>query len=530
MVDSHTIIAQSTPLGSGAIALIRLSGPHAVAIVDQMARFAKSGKSFAKSLANQPSHTIHFGEVVDAGQATIDQVLFLLMRAPQTFTGEDVVEISCHNNPFIIKAIIARAIELGARSAQRGEFTRRAVENGKIDLVKAEAINELIGAQTELALQKSLAQLAGSLSHWIAGIENELVRALALCEASFEFLEEETDFAPEIAAGLAQVLDQIAQVEKTHSINNQIRQGIRIAIIGTVNAGKSSLFNRLLGHERAIVTPIAGTTRDTVEASVDRAGIHWTLIDTAGIRQTADEIEQEGIRRSLEEARRADIVILTFDAMAPLSADLETVYAELVSEFGSKIIPVTTKCDLVKPVNSRSCPSIHFFFEKTLGMSGERATQDNQSQSSTNHQSTSQNSTNQSNNQDFLPPLIPSVFPEGPVPQEKCIEGHERSCIPLSNKIGTGFQELEAAITQKIQALFASANAPFLINQRHHDILKELEIALKEINAMLTSPMVHYELVAHHLRDALERTSQLSGKSVSEAAMDRIFQDFCVGK
>lgn len=462
MANGSTIVAQGTPEGSGAIALIRLSGPQAVSIASKMAHFGKKGKK----LVSEQSHTIHFGLAVDRDNKTIDQVLFLLMRAPQTFTGEDIVEISCHNNQFIIRAIIARALELGARVAQKGEFTRRAVENGKIDLVRAEAINELISAQTELALQKSLSQLSGSLSDWIGKIEQELVRALALCNASFEFIEEEINFAPGISGYLEAVLEQITQVQKTYGANTQIRQGIKIAIIGTVNAGKSSLFNKLLGQERAIVTPIAGTTRDTIEATIDRAGVNWTLIDTAGIRETADTIEQEGIRRSLSAARQADIIILALDGAAPVSPGLKTVYEQLEGEFGDKIIRVITKSDLMASSHA---------------------------------------------------PLILSVFPKG-----KCIEG--------SSRTGAGCEQLETAITNKIKSLFASANAPFLINKRHQTILLELQTVLTNIQEMLNKPIIHYELIAYNLQDALERISQLTGKSINEAAMDKIFQDFCVGK
>ncbi|MCL5437020.1 MAG: tRNA uridine-5-carboxymethylaminomethyl(34) synthesis GTPase MnmE [Candidatus Dependentiae bacterium] len=468
MADAQTIIAQSTPSGSGAIAIIRLSGPDAIGIVDRMARLAMG----RQRLSDAPSHTIHLGNVTTADGGIADQVLFLLMRAPRTFTGEDVVEISCHNNPLIIQAIINRAIGLGAHPAQRGEFTRRAVEQGKIDLVRAEAINELINAQTEHALQKSLAQLGGSLSAWIAEIEKRLVEALALCEASFEFFEGEVDFTHQIRENIEQIRLQIGQIQGSHGAQRQIREGVRIAIIGTVNAGKSSLFNRLLGRERAIVTPIAGTTRDTVEASLDRDGIPWRLIDTAGIRETLDTIEQEGIRRSLDEARGADIVVLVLDATAPLTRELSAIYEQIGREHGEKMIMVASKCDLIEANLARSCPSI---------------------------------------------------------PTSQGFRQGERT-LALSSKTGEGLAALEQAIATRITALFATADAPFLVNQRHHAILTELETALRNIIDMLTTPEVHHELVAHQLRDALERLSELSGRDISRAAVDRIFETFCVGK
>lgn len=456
MVNSSTIIAQSTPQGSGAIALLRISGPDAVSIADGMARFRKT----KKQLVHEPSHTIHFGDIVGKDDKIIDQVVFLLMRGPKNFTGEDTVEITCHNNSFIIKAIIARAIELGACVAQRGEFTRRALENGKLDLVKAEAINELIHAQTELALQKSLAQLTGSLSEWISAIENRLVESLALCNASFEFIEEETNFAPEIISHVTTIMDQIAKIQQSHSFNAQIRSGVKIAIVGIVNAGKSSLFNRILGHDRAIVTPIAGTTRDTVEATIDRGGINWTLIDTAGIRETSDPVENEGIRRSLEEAKKADIILLVSDGTIPLVANVAAFYHRLLDEFNDKIIQVETKSDLVLK------------HDHVLS----------------------------------------------------------KSALPISNKTGAGHAELIKTIENRVNRLFDSANAPFLINQRHHAILIEIQAALTNVKKMLERPTIHYEIIAHELQGILERISNLSGKSISQAAMDKIFQDFCIGK
>ncbi len=338
--DEQTIIAQCTPRGSGAIALLRISGVNAIEVANQSAKL--SGK---KTLLDADSHTIHYGSIVDPNGTIVDNVLFLLMRAPKTFTGQDTVEITCHNNQFIVEQIIALALLHGARLAQEGEFTKRAVLNGKIDLVQAEAINELIHAQTQMALKQSLAQLNGSLSQWLVSIEQELLKALALSEASFEFLDEEMEFAPQISGMIARVLFTIAEIKKTYSQQQQIRQGIRVAIIGSVNAGKSSLFNALLNQNRAIVTAIAGTTRDAIEAGVYKNGNYWTLVDTAGLRHTDDVIEQEGIRRSFEEAQKADIIILAYDSSRDLTAEEESVYGEITQKYPNKIINVMTKVD-----------------------------------------------------------------------------------------------------------------------------------------------------------------------------------------
>ena len=449
-----SIIAQSTPAGKGAIALLRLSGVDAFTLADHFAVLPDH-----KVLSAQKTHTIHYGWVVDEQGSKIDQVLFLVMRGPHTFTGEDVLEITCHNNPFIIEMILQQAIRHGARLAQPGEFTRRAFENKKIDLLQAEAINELLCAQTEMALKKSLAQLEGSMSHWIAQIEKQLVKAYAWSEASFEFLDDEGDFGATIKQQLQGVVATIEQVKKTFDVQQQIRQGFRIALIGSVNAGKSSLFNRLLQQERSIVTDIAGTTRDTVEAGLYRNGNHWTLIDTAGLRQTHDVIEQAGIQRSFDEAHKADIIILAIDSSRHMTSEEQAVYEDLLARHAHKIIVVCTKADKPRVVMPR---------------------------------------------------------------------GFEQA-IMLSSSTGQNCGQLEQAIESKITMLLQKSDAPFLLNKRQYSVLLVLEQQLTTVLPMLEDS-IHYELVSYHLREMLEQVSALTGKSVSEAAMDMVFKEFCVGK
>ncbi len=476
MTSNDTIIAQSTPSGSGAIALVRMSGERSIELADSLASLMNG-----KKLAELPSHTVHLGWVINAEGEHLDQVLFILLKGPRTFTGEDTVEISCHNNPFIIESIIQRALQLGARLAGRGEFTRRAFESGKINLVQAEAINELICAQTELAIKNSLAQMDGSLSQWITDIESSLLKALAWCEASFEFLENEGDFSPQITTLLQEVNRKINQAQKSFDSRTQIRQGVRIALVGAVNAGKSSLFNRLLNQERSIVTPIAGTTRDTIEAGLYRNGTFWTLIDTAGIRQTDDIIEQEGVKRSLQEAQKADIILLVIDGSKELLDTNAQVYEQLLqdlilSESGLKTIIVKTKGDL---------------------------------------------------------PLVPLPKKLTAMLQDSLLKKDLKNSpeiLSISSVTGNGCEALEKLIEKKIAALLASAQVPFMINQRHMNLLTVLEQQVIQILELLAHDMVHYELISYHLREALEESSQLTGKSISEAALDSVFNEFCVGK
>ncbi len=503
-LDEQTIIAQCTPRGSGAIALLRISGADAILISDHIAQLPSG-----KKLSDAPTHTIHYANIYDTPGCPIDHVMITLMRAPKTFTGQDTVEITCHNNQFIVEQIISLAITAGARLAQEGEFSKRAVINGKIDLVQAEAINELIHAQTQLALKKSLAQLTGSFSYWIASIEKELLKALALCQASFEFLDEEMEFAPQIHALITSVKTTIASVKKTFNQQQQIRQGIRIAIIGSVNAGKSSLFNALLNQERAIVTAIAGTTRDVIEAGIYTKNNYWTLVDTAGLRQTEDSIEQEGIRRSFQEAHTADIIILAYDSTCQLSEQEAAVYQKIHAEYENKIIAVVTKMD--ENDSSKNC--IHAELVEASSASILRQAQDEFCPTA---------------NQKQINPLMVSAS------DQRVIEpsNHEplQSVIPVSSKTKKNIAILEQTLEQKIAHLLEQMESPFLLNQRQHNLLLALEKKLDEIESMVTQKSVAYELLAIHLNDALAYLTELSGKAISEAGMDMVFREFCIGK
>ena len=339
--DEQTIIAQSTPKGPGAIALLRLSGVDAVLIAEKITELSNK-----KKLSQKQTHTIHYGAVIDKKRAVIDKVLIFLMHAPHTFTGQNTVEISCHNNPFIIQAIIAAAIEAGARMAHKGEFSKRSVINDKIDLVQAEAINELIHANNEHALKQSLAQLDGSLSQEIQTIEKNLITALAYADASFEFIDEEhLEFGETIRTIIQTVTNTIEELLASFDQQKQIRSGIRITLIGSVNAGKSSLFNMLVGDNRAIVTALPGTTRDVIEASFYSEGLYWTLEDTAGLRQTDDIIEKEGIKRSLKQAHMADIILLIIDSSRIMGTEEMQAYERIYHKYATKIIPIHHKRD-----------------------------------------------------------------------------------------------------------------------------------------------------------------------------------------
>ena len=336
-----TIAAIATPLGEGGLAVIRISGAAALAVADKV--FRPSGKSSLKpSVA--PTHTIHYGKIMRHGE-TVDEVLAAVLRAPRTFTREDTVEISCHGGLLPAKLVLDTILENGARLAEPGEFTRRAFLNGRLDLAQAEAVADLIHSRTELALAAANEQLAGKLSQRINALRDEMMKTLAHVEAHLDFPDE--DIAPETRAGLIQRLETGAafmdELLRTANEGQILRRGIRTAIVGRPNAGKSSLLNQLLGHDRAIVSPIPGTTRDTIEETANIRGLPVVFIDTAGLREARDEIELEGIRRSRETLAKAELILHVLDASEPLTPADEMYLAEFAAK---KRILVRNKTDL----------------------------------------------------------------------------------------------------------------------------------------------------------------------------------------
>lgn len=466
--EQETIVALCTPRGSGAIAIIRISGSDAIEIADECAQL-----SSGQSLRDQFSHTIHHGYVINKQHnphEIVDEVLFLLMKAPKTFTGENTVEINCHNNPFIINRILQCAVAMGARIAKAGEFTKRAYLNEKIDLLQAEAIRDLIHAPSEEALKASLAQSKGSLSQHIKHLEQEILMLLTLTEASFEFLEEELQdiaFHQNVKDKMYSIQTLVQKLKATFDEQHIVRDGIRIAIIGNVNAGKSTLFNALADKNRAIVSDLAGTTRDSIEYSVVQDGIFWQLIDTAGLRSTHDTIEKQGIERSFEEAKTADIILLVFDGSKPLEIQELTFYENFYKEHNKKIIVIINKADITEVTTS---------------------TLKNQLQA-----------------------LQISDY------------------LSVSAKNVIGIDVLKTTIKEKINLIFKQLSSPYLLNQRHIALLTELDNKLKFIaNSYLDS--LEYELVAYQLRNLLEQIAEMTGKQASEEILNTVFSTFCIGK
>ena len=319
-----TIAAISTPAGEGAIALIRVSGANAIAVADKIFR----GK---QSPLHSQSHRQHLGEIGENG-SVIDQVMLSVHRAPNSYTGEDLIEISCHGGALVTAKVLQACLHAGARAARPGEFTERAYLNGKLDLTQAEAVIDLIRAQSDLALRSATEQLAGRLGHEFRALHRELIETIAHVEAAMDFPEEDItpDEAPAIRERLRSLHQRIDELVATARTGQILREGVRVVLFGATNAGKSSLLNRLLGFDRAIVHETHGTTRDTIEERIDLRGVAIRLIDTAGFRLPETAIELEGIARARRSLENADVRIHIADANAPRTHDLATNGNELL--------------------------------------------------------------------------------------------------------------------------------------------------------------------------------------------------------
>jgi tRNA modification GTPase len=321
---SETIVALATPPGIGALGILRLSGSEAVSIAEKLLP--------TKKLSSKPSHSLHVGWMEWQG-VRIDEVVVSIFRAPKSFTGENVVEISCHGSPYILQRAIEACVQAGARMAKPGEFTLRAFLNGKMDLAQAEAVADVIASHSEAAHQTALHQMRGGFSSVLVALREKLIEFSALIELELDFATEDVEFADRTALLnlIGSILKTVQQLLQSFKLGNVIKHGVNVAIIGKPNAGKSTLLNQLLNENRAIVSDIAGTTRDTIEEVLNIDGILFRLIDTAGIRESKDAIEAIGVEKSHEKMRQSDIVVYLFDAATETAADLAAAEALLQS-------------------------------------------------------------------------------------------------------------------------------------------------------------------------------------------------------
>jgi len=344
----ETIVALATPNGIGAIGVIRLSGPDAIMIANSVFK--------GKDLTKQESHTIHFGQIVD-GDLLLDEVLVSLFIAPRSYTRENVVEISCHGSNYIIESIIKLLIKRGARSAKPGEFTLRAFLNGQLDLSQAEAVADLIAANSKASQQVAMQQLRGGFSNQLQALREQLVNFASLVELELDFSEEDVEFAnrEQLKQLIYNINRIVGQLIQSFELGNVIKNGVNTVIAGRPNAGKSTLLNALLNEERAIVSHIPGTTRDTIEEVLNINGINFRLIDTAGIREATDAIEQIGVQRTMEKISQSALLIYVFDAaeitIEELNNDLES-----LQKPGITMLVVANKADLLTEEQLLSLP------------------------------------------------------------------------------------------------------------------------------------------------------------------------------
>ena len=470
---NDTIAAIATPLGEGGLAVVRISGPQTLAVADKS--FLPVGKSSLKPSA-ATTHTIHYGKIVRQGRS-VDEVLLAVLRAPRTFTCEDTVEITCHGGILPAKLVLDTLLENGARLAEPGEFTRRAFLNGRIDLAQAEAVADLIHSRTELALAAANEQLAGKLSQRINELRDEMMKTLAHVEAHIDFPDE--DISPDTKEQLIKRLEHgvafMDELLRTANEGQILRRGIRAAIVGRPNAGKSSLLNQLLGHNRAIVSPIPGTTRDTIEETANIRGLPVVFIDTAGLREARDEIEQEGVRRSHESLARAEFILHVLDASEPLTPADEKYFAEFA---GKKRILVVNKIDLPRRnVLPTSCRQ-------------------------------SDNSQCSVRRQDAGSTLLVEVC---------CLSGQGIEALKDAIKELVWSGEIKAEMLQ------------VMINSRHQDALTRARAATQRTLDVLRAGET-LELAAGELRIAVNAVGEIVGKTATEDLLDSIFSQFCIGK
>lgn len=486
--SEDTIASISTPLGENGIGIVRLSGEQAVEITKKIFR-AKNAKI---PLNEVPTHTLHYGYILANG-TVIDEVLVTVMRAPKTYTREDVVEINCHGGIVPLTKVLELCLKNGARLAKPGEFTQRAFLNGRIDLAQAEAVCDLIRAKTELASKVALQQLEGNLSKEIRVYREELISLLAHLEVSLDYAEEGIEFlsSDEIEKKVTKILSQIEKLLESANTGKILREGLKTAIVGKPNVGKSSLLNILLREERAIVTPLPGTTRDIIEETVNLRGIPLVIMDTAGIRKhSQDLVEKIGIERSKKTVEEAELILFVIDLSQPLSE--EDIYiAKLINEFNpqTKVIIVGNKVDLPQVVNEQDLVRLqitlgHRAVPESLGERG-----------------------SSSGGGDYKLPVI-----------------------KISATLREGIEKLEEEIYQRfIKAEFSQGDTVLITNLRHKEsLLRAKESLLKAREA--GEKKLSSEFIALDLRQALDSLGEVIGETVTEDILDRIFSQFCVGK
>jgi len=460
MNETDTIAAIATPPGQAGIGVVRVSGPLAPELARSIFRPSYSG-------CNWQSHHAYHGDILSAdGQTVLDEVLATLMRKPRSFTGEDVLEISCHGNPVILQTILEQLLLMGCRPARPGEFSRRAFLNGRMDLSQAEALAAMISAQSTQAFALGLAQLKGTLGRDINRLRTLLIDALALLEASIDFTDDiaENEILPE-PPQIAEALQSIQKLLSTYKSARIISQGISVVITGKPNVGKSSLLNSLAGKKKAIVTDIPGTTRDLIEETITVGGLYLNLLDTAGIRKPQDIIEKEGIDLVWERLEQADVIVILLDGSAPLT-DEDLHILDQNKTRADKVIIAVNKSDLPGAWQTEQLANVF----------------------------------------SPLPPVL-----------------------NISAKFGDGLSGLKETIIKMRQTGDVRSDEGMITQLRHKVALEKALLNLEAARTNLQTN-VSPEFSAFELREAIDTLDEITGQKIREEVLDKIFSSFCIGK
>lgn len=463
-MDTDTIVAPATVPGSGAISIVRISGPRALEAVSAVV-------SFSRPLNDAPGYSIRYGTALQNDGSVLDEVLVSVFRAPHSYTGEEAAEISCHASRYVVETLLQRLCDAGARAAEPGEFTRRAFVNGKMDLAQAEAVADVIQSDNAAAHRVAMNQLRGGYSSRLKELRDKLLEVTALMELELDFSEEDVEFADRshLVSLVEETLAHIRTLTDSFRLGNAIKTGIPVAIVGATNTGKSTLLNALLGEDRAIVSDIAGTTRDTVEETFNINGTVFRLIDTAGIRETEEEIEKIGISRSLLKLSQADIVLGVIDATAPLSEQRQH-----IREIASRIR----------------------FDEQTLLL--------------------------------LLNKM--DLVAEPSRAETMLVLDREIPTIPLSAKTGQGLETLKNSLMTVWEKRLKGAEQALLVtNIRHYNALHKAADALELVKAGIASG-TPTDLVSQDMRDSLYHLGSILGTITDDEILGRIFERFCIGK
>ena len=463
MIYNDTIVALATASGAGAVAIIRLSGKDAIAIADRCFESVKK----QKTLLNQKTHTIHLGHIVD-DKRTIDQVLVSVFKNPNSYTGEDVVEVSCHGSIYIQQEIIQLFLRSGCRMANAGEFTLRSFLNGKLDLSQAEAVADLISSDNEASHQIAMQQMRGGFSSEIAKLREELMNFASLIELELDFAEEDVEFADraQFQALVEKITFVLKRLIDSFAVGNVIKNGIPVAIVGEPNVGKSTLLNALLNEERAIVSDIAGTTRDTIEDELVIEGIGFRFIDTAGIRETKDVVESIGIKKTFEKMEQAQVVVLLFSAeeFKTESKRLKIEIEKIKNRFPLK--PLLIIANKIDTLNVEELDRLNLEFE---------------------------------------------------------------GVHLLSAKSGLGVEELKDKLIGFVNTGALRNNETIVTNTRHYDSLLKAFEEIQKVKYGLESGLSG-DLLAIDIRQALYHFGEITGEITSDDLLGNIFANFCIGK